>query len=929
MNNPIIENILKSTWADELNALEKKLIELSEKAKDINIKIGTGDAAATQELVKIMKQYNDTVQKLADTENKLFEAKRKTTKVTVEERVQTESLNKVTKLEAQASNENVDALTRMNAQQKLAIINYANLSQKIGVTDKELASARGEVMKTTEALMRLNNGTAGTKSGMNNAYNSTYQMTQVMRELPNFAIDARIGLMSLSNNLPMLYDGFAQLAKQVDATTGKAKGWGYAFKTMGASLLSVNTALIVGMSALLMFGDEIGAFFTKLFTGASKTADVFKILKDVIKDGGGSFKTAAEENAKLGAMIDNFNGSTKQSKAIVDKYNETLGKYYGNVTDVNDAISGYVRNSPNYIKAMMAEAVAGKLAEQASEFTMKKIKSQTANARIENVAELRKLYQMAYDEAEKGGSKGLQLLAKWTKKYGGTSGVFAGIADMFKESGNKGLSEAFSKLLDTKNARQFLGNVEDINAAVSKEKVFAEQLASVMKGIPTDLGGEGLAKSTEKTAKAFNMLKLEAEPSIDLMKEIASSDEMSFDDRAKAVQTWAKLRYAVAKEDERVQLDALETEYQEALKTTKDKVKLDEWKAQETKKITLTSRNDVISIEQDAAKMIEGINKDIVKSEDEAAKERLNTINLLLDDEFAAYKEFWDLKNKQQKEQDAKELEQKKLKAEAEKDIIAESFRAASELSDIYFSSQIDKLDSQIKANEAAKDDELQILEDKKNAGLVTEEDYLSEKNAKEAYYKSISENLDRESFELDKRRRQAQIAIDLASSIMNIWTKYSDIPPYAGILTAIVSGVAISQAAAIEAQAYAEGGKLPVLESGMIRENPNVPTRKGGDNILAYVKGGEAILNKTQIDRLGGASALKLAGVPGYEYAPDMRDIGTSYLGRNNQPIIVNSNFDSAEMISKLGGKLDRVVDAIGGKYKLIDLLRYQRHGG
>ena len=37
-------------------------------------------------------------------------------------------------------------------------------------------------------------------------YGATFQLTQVMRELPNFAIDARIGFMALSNNLPMLTD---------------------------------------------------------------------------------------------------------------------------------------------------------------------------------------------------------------------------------------------------------------------------------------------------------------------------------------------------------------------------------------------------------------------------------------------------------------------------------------------------------------------------------------------------------------------------------------------------------------------------------------------------------------------------------------------------------------------------------------------------
>jgi hypothetical protein len=208
----------------------------------------------------------------------------------------------------------------------------------------------------------------------------------------------------------------------------------------------------------------------------------------------------------------------------------------------------------------------------------------------------------------------------------------------------------------------------------------------------------------------------------------------------------------------------------------------------------------------------------------------------------------------------------------------------------------------------------------------MSTEEYEKEKAAKEAYYLSIKEGLEREQFELEKQQKIAAIGMDLATGIVGIWAKYASLPPIAIGLTTLLTTIAGIQIASISAAEYAEGGRIPLLGDGIIREPKNIRQRPSGDNVLAYVKRGETVLNDEQIERLGGAWAMREAGVPGYEdarYRPDMRDVGTMYMA-DDRPIEVTANFQSEDIVRKL----DSVISAIGGRWRMIDQLKYNRYG-
>lgn len=78
-----------------------------------------------------------------------------------------------------------------------------------------------------------------------------------------------------------------------------------------------------------------------------------------------------------------------------------------------------------------------------------------------------------------------------------------------------------------------------------------------------------------------------------------------------------------------------------------------------------------------------------------------------------------------------------------------------------------------------------------------------------------------------------------------------------------ILAGAAVQGIGSV-ANSFYSGGKVPTSTGGKI-SGQNIPTQKGGDNILATVKSGEVILNEQQQARAGGSSFFKSIGVPGF----------------------------------------------------------------
>ena len=121
------------------------------------------------------------------------------------------------------------------------------------------------------------------------------------------------------------------------------------------------------------------------------------------------------------------------------------------------------------------------------------------------------------------------------------------------------------------------------------------------------------------------------------------------------------------------------------------------------------------------------------------------------------------------------------------------------------------------------------------------------------------------EAIRLTAAKEDKKIAIIQAiiQGALAVQRALASVPFPANLLAAIPTGIAAAaQIATIAAQPLAEGG---VVTGERVTRKQNIPTRSNGDNVLAYVKRGEVVLNQRQQSLLGGSPTFRRIGIKGF----------------------------------------------------------------
>ncbi len=147
------------------------------------------------------------------------------------------------------------------------------------------------------------------------------------------------------------------------------------------------------------------------------------------------------------------------------------------------------------------------------------------------------------------------------------------------------------------------------------------------------------------------------------------------------------------------------------------------------------------------------------------------------------------------------------------------------------------------------------------NGKIISQQSYQAKINEIDKRADAQKEAIERKAFARNKRLQIAQATINTAAAIAKT---FGELGWPAGIAGAAIAAATLAvQIAAIAAQKFAGGGK--VLSGQKITSPQNVPTQSNGDNVLAYVKRGEVVLNERQQAALGGPGVFASIGVPGF----------------------------------------------------------------
>lgn len=301
---------------------------------------------------------------------------------------------------------------------------------------------------------------------------------------------------------------------------------------------------------------------------------------------------------------------------------------------------------------------------------------------------------------------------------------------------------------------------------------------------------------------------------------------------------------------------------------------LQETEKQAIRELQESTTNKLIGILTNEKLSPEQKKKQTKKVEEDANKE-INKLRLQqIDADLAANASLLDQKLINQAEYNNRvaELEAEKLaihqktnEAEIENDrakiALQEKIEQASfEIVNKALAAHIQILEAEVEANHKAAQEKLEIEREQRLANSQSKAEDESIKREFEAKEKEaeIKRNKERQAV------ARKQLALEFAVASMKALSTSSTI--YEGLIKeAIVAAEYFASLAILNKQQFYAGGKVERLTDGLINARPNVPATPNGDNVLAYVKPGEVILNEQQQNALGGARTFSAIGVPGF----------------------------------------------------------------
>lgn len=397
-NNPIKYSDLISPD----NSIELLIKQLSE-AREVYVDTAKGIRTEAEKLREVLKGMPsgvpdpETTTRTAKETNRLAKAQKEldyayTRNGRTLQRLNTlkTERNRLTRLEQKANKAAAGSYDQLSAKASLLAIRYNSLSIEQRENTKEGQRLQKQLAETRAEMNRIQSSVGNYKLNVGN-YSSAlaglnFATQQVVRELPSLTISANQFFLAISNNIPILVDQINNLriANEKAAATGKATT--SIISGIARSLISWQSLLIVGLTIVSKYGDEI-----------------WEWAKSLVK--GREILDAATASAKY------FNETMQQG--AVDAVDETtkLDLLYRTATDTavamdtrRAAAEELQRMYPDYLGNMSAEEIMlGKALERYQDLSVAIIEYAKAKAAenqiIENTTKLQKIANVVDIEA--------------------------------------------------------------------------------------------------------------------------------------------------------------------------------------------------------------------------------------------------------------------------------------------------------------------------------------------------------------------------------------------------------------------------------------------------------------------------------------------------------------------------------------------------
>lgn len=263
------------------------------------------------------------------------------------------------------------SITQLRRQLSLLTFQYDNLSRGLrnGATGKELIiqiqSVTKELNEAEQASMRFYRNVGNYASGWNGL---NVQVQQLARELPSLAVSMNTFFLAISNNLPMLIDEIKLAQDRLKALKDEGKQGTPVWKQLAKSLLGWQTGLVVGITLLSSYGNELADWVKGLFK-AKENIDILKealaAYNEALKD---AEKDAQSQLTKLNLLYDaatnaakGTNERTKAVKALKEEYPSFFENMSNEAFLAGNAKVAYDKLSLSIMNYAKAQGIANRM----------------------------------------------------------------------------------------------------------------------------------------------------------------------------------------------------------------------------------------------------------------------------------------------------------------------------------------------------------------------------------------------------------------------------------------------------------------------------------------------------------------------------------------------------------------------------------------
>ncbi|MDU6602401.1 MAG: hypothetical protein E6483_05580 [Bacteroides stercoris] len=308
------------------------------------------------------------------------------------------------------------------------------------------------------------------------------QVQQIARELPNAALGLNMFIIAISNNLPMLIDEIKRTSDEVQRLRMEGQKTVSVWKQLMGAVFSWQTAVVVGITILTAYRNEISDWVASLFRGKKALDEIISVQDKLRIAQKGAIRDTIEERIKLELL---YKAATDNKKAMEERIvaaNElksTFPKLFDNYTKeqimTGNAKDAYRLLTAQIIATAKAKRVMNEVTKAATNYEETEFKRLN---QVYTVEKARAEYQKFVDTGLSRTEAGIDV----KKKLEAEEATLKALKEQSIQYKNQ--MNDLEKLVDVK---ALVNDPGKNNKAYDDEKKKAEEYAEYIKRITEDL----------------------------------------------------------------------------------------------------------------------------------------------------------------------------------------------------------------------------------------------------------------------------------------------------------------------------------------------------------------------------------------------------------------------------------------------------------